>query len=82
MKFGNVKLPKELWMCEDEQARWFEFEEPFDLPDAVTVTKMVPAREWVGLTEEEIQTLWRSSEHMTITDVCRAIEAKLKEKNA
>jgi hypothetical protein len=42
MKFGNVKLPKELWMCEDEQARWFEFEQPHDLPDSVTVTKMIP----------------------------------------
>ena len=38
-------------------------------------------REWIGLTDEEIQTLWRSSEHMTVTEVCRDIEAKLKEKN-
>lgn len=45
MKFGDVKLPKELWVCEDEQARWFEFEQPFDLPDSVTVTKMVPESE-------------------------------------
>ncbi len=37
-----MKLPNTIWMCEDEQARWFEFEEPFDMPDAVTVTKMVP----------------------------------------
>jgi hypothetical protein len=38
-------------------------------------------REWVGLTDEEIQTIWRNSEHMTTNEVCRAIEAKLKEKN-
>ena len=40
------------------------------------------SKPWVGLTGEEIQTLWRSSEHMTVNDVCRAIEAKLREKNA
>lgn len=39
-----MKLPNTIWMCEDEQARWFEFDEPFDLPDAVTVTKMVPEK--------------------------------------
>lgn len=38
-------------------------------------------RPWVGLTDEEIQTLWRGSEHMTVNQVCRAIEAKLKERN-
>ena len=37
-----MKLPKEIWMCENEQARWFEFEQPYDLPNDVTVTKMVP----------------------------------------
>ena len=37
---------------------------------------------WVGLTDEEIQKIWRNSEHMTVNQVCRAIEAKLKEKNA
>jgi uncharacterized protein YuzB (UPF0349 family) len=35
---------------------------------------------WVGLTDEEIQTIWRNSEHMTVNQVCRAIEAKLKAK--
>lgn len=37
-------------------------------------------RPWVGLTDEEIQTIWRSSEHMNEVEVCRAIEAKIKEK--
>ena len=39
-------------------------------------------REFVGLTDEEIQKIWRNSEHMTVNQVCRAIEAKLREKNA
>ena len=38
-------------------------------------------RTWVPLTDEEIQTIWRSSEHMNNVEVCRSIEAKLKEKN-
>ena len=39
-----MKLPKEIWMCENEQARWYEYEQPYDLPNDVTVTKMVPAQ--------------------------------------
>jgi len=38
-------------------------------------------RQWVGLSGEEIQTIWRHSEHMNVNEVCQAIEAKLKEKN-
>jgi hypothetical protein len=38
-------------------------------------------RQWVGLTDEEIQTIWRHSEHMDVNEVCQAIESKLKEKN-
>ena len=40
------------------------------------------SKPWVGLTDEEIQKIWRNSEHMTVNQVCRAIEAKLREKNA
>ena len=46
-----------------------------------------PQRTWVGLTDEEIDIAWRSVDH-TIPyaqfriDVAKAIEAKLKEKNA
>lgn len=36
--------------------------------------RMVPEREWVGLTDEEAAELWDAP--------LRAIEAKLKEKNA
>ena len=35
-------------------------------------------REWVGLTDEEMQALWDRYAHM---EMMRAIEAKLKEKN-
>ena len=37
-----------------------------------------PKREWVGLTDEEMQALWDRYAHM---EMMRAIEAKLKEKN-
>lgn len=48
-----------------------------------------PKREWVGLTEEELSKLvsctkWRSDEsmHTYAVRACRAVEAKLREKNA
>ena len=37
-----------------------------------------PKREWVGLTDDEMQSLWDRYAHM---EMMRAIEAKLKEKN-
>ena len=37
---------------------------------------------WASLTDEEIQTIWRQSGHMTVNEVCCAIEIKLREKNA
>jgi hypothetical protein len=43
-------------------------------------TKMI--REWVGLTDEEIEDCDPSDECWNLMDVARAIEAKLKEKNA
>jgi hypothetical protein len=38
---------------------------------------------WVNLTEEEIDELWRTTfkNNTSINEFCRAIEAKLKEKN-
>ena len=41
-----------------------------------------PSKPFVRLTDEEIQTIWRNSEHMTVNKVAQAIEAKLREKNA
>ena len=44
--------------------------------------KPQPKREWVGLTDEEVISLMRQfPDHLT-RDVAKAIEAKLKEKNA
>jgi hypothetical protein len=43
-----------------------------------------PQRTWVGLTDEEVQTLRYkidSTAHWTYDEFARAIEAKLKEKN-
>jgi len=45
--------------------------------------RMVPQREWVGLTEEEIMSLLPGAVRLPPgwADTVRAIEAKLKEKN-
>ena len=49
------------------------------------VWPLYPKREWVGLTDEEIQTTWDSvmdGAVFTRREVYKAVEAKLKEKNA
>ncbi|MEN9885630.1 MAG: hypothetical protein RL758_208 [Pseudomonadota bacterium] len=48
---------------------------------ALYTTPPAAQRQWVGLTDEEIKTIWRQSDHLTVNEVCRAIEAKLREKN-
>ncbi len=75
-----MKLPKEIWMCENEQAKWFEFEQPHDLPNDVVITKMIAQRTWVGLTDDEIEKTHQQYGG-NIKKMMRAIEAKLKEKN-
>ena len=50
------------------------------------VWPLYPQRTWVGLTDEEIDTAWRSVDYTVPysqfrIDVAKAIEAKLKEKN-
>jgi Fe-S-cluster containining protein len=40
-----------------------------------------PEREWVGLTDGEMVDLLKEYEGRLWVDVCRVIEAKLKEKN-
>jgi hypothetical protein len=42
--------------------------------------RMVPEREWVGLTDEEIESIYAASRDVNY-EYERAIEAKLKEKN-
>ena len=46
----------------------------------------LPEREWVGLTDEEIKSIWLSGKDygddwLDVQSIARAIEAKLKEKN-
>lgn len=45
----------------------------------------LPEREWVGLTDEEIETIWRKVEagdfHDCVLPFAEKLEAKLKEKN-
>jgi hypothetical protein len=50
---------KKVWLCENEQARWFEFEEPTDMPSEVTVTMLTeteqPAQqEWSNVTDDAL----------------------------
>jgi hypothetical protein len=52
-----------------------------EMIDAILKEHTAAQRQWVGLSGEEIQTIWRHSEHMDVNEVCRAIEAKLKELN-
>ena len=40
-----------------------------------------PQREWVSLTDDEIQDLWFRHRYESSSNIARAIEAKLKEKN-
>jgi hypothetical protein len=52
------------------------------LANGKTVTPLYnapPRKEWVGLTDAQISLI--ISTHKSLTDLCRAIEAKLKEKN-
>jgi len=84
-----------VWLLENEQARWFEFEEPDDMPNDVTVTMLAeteqPAqRTWVGLTDEEMREIAKQyalglafpyDSQTTPEMFARAIESKLKEKN-
>ena len=44
--------------------------------------RMVPEREWVGLTDDEIYEAVENSNSVLVKDMARSIEAMLKEKNA
>jgi len=46
-----------------------------------SVVEAISKREWVGLTDGEMVDLLKEYEGRLWADVCRAIEAKLKEKN-
>lgn len=76
---------KKVWLLENEQARWFDFEEPHDMPNNVTVTMLAeteqPAqRTWVGLTKEEVDS-WELPDSPTVFEFVQFIEDKIKDKN-
>jgi len=74
------------WRLESGQAVWFERTDPeasSALPNDVTAiplyTTPQPQREWVGLTDEEANQLWESTD--SDWELMKRTEAKLKEKN-
>ena len=50
------------------------------IPALMEASGWVRKKEWVGLTDEEINK-WNIMEHESLIEFVRAIEAKLKEKN-
>jgi len=58
---------------------WFETNKGDD--DSIPLYKEPPQREWVGLTDEEIQECLQGLPTQTIDVYARRIEAKLKDKN-
>ena len=67
---------KEQLETKDEPVAWEQFHEHMAGSNYVA-----PQREWVGLTDEEIQQCLNSLPTQTIDVYARRIEAKLKEKN-
>ena len=72
--------------------QWLHFEMVQHTLDEGTIDKLIedaqaipatpPQRTWVGLTDEEIDTLWQNtSPYYDHQDFARAIETKLKERN-
>ena len=58
---------------------WFETNKGDD--DSIPLYKEPPQREWVGLTDEEIQECLQGLPTQTIDVYARRIEIKIKEKN-
>ncbi len=79
------------WMFvnEDGECEQIEYGPVFDDPGVTPLYTSPPKRQWVGLTDEEIQDLGYLSEKFDASNsewfdrwgFARAIEAKLKEKN-
>jgi|DEB3_MinimDraft_2_1074329.scaffolds.fasta_scaffold40785_2 hypothetical protein len=64
-----------------ELAKYMKWETPtvVHLPKIPLYTTPQPQREWVGLTDDEVDYI--ADEYSTLQGAIRAIEAKLKEKN-
>ena len=66
-EFGNFEFTMQMWMEEEPNVTW------------TPVYTTPPSREWVGLSDAEIEGL--DSGNQGITLIARAIEQALKEKN-
>jgi hypothetical protein len=73
-----------MYVNPDGECEQIEYGEPFDDPSVTPLYTAPPQREWVGLTDEEIEDLWGEPVDLMYSgnyNAIRAIEAKLKEKN-
>jgi len=69
------------WYRDEDGIRIYYESKVWDDATPLYTTPPAAHRPWVGLSGEEIQTIWRHSEHMDVNEVCQAIEAKLRKKN-
>ncbi len=75
------------YLCENAVGhKYFRWKKPSSTYKPIALYTSPPAqRPWVGLTDEEIEEVWKQVEASDFRDVvqpfARAIEAKLKEKN-
>jgi hypothetical protein len=73
------------YVCENAVGhKYFRWKKPPSTYKPIALYATPPQRTWVGLTDEEVQTLRYkidSTAHWTYDEFARAIEAKLKEKN-
>ena len=85
--------PFEYWNAVEGWVKIDEVRQHFDTSGCGTIYKTAgedrvplytapPKKEWVGLTDEEIYEAVENSNSVLVKDMARAIEAKLKEKNA
>jgi hypothetical protein len=73
-----------VWMIQYKDRHEFVWSEPKFLGEkafAVPFYTAPPNREWVGLTDDEVES-WRGSYDFFDSSLVRKVEAKLKEKNA
>jgi hypothetical protein len=85
-KLSEPKPEPVAWMYvnSDGECEQIEYGEPFDDPSVTPLYTAPPQREWVGLTDEEYETM--AEQHVThcyfdTLKYAKGIEAKLKEKN-
>jgi len=77
---GNLAVGLAMPQC---MCQWQNIQEKCKIETVPAQGTLLPQRQWVGLTDEEIQTTVNkvASEYQTSYTYARAIEDKLKEKN-